>query len=60
MNDDQVMVTGKPSKYFSLTLLLSYLCKDHHNKMNDVRNTGVNSTGKPFQKIKLEGKARMS
>ena len=48
MNDDQVMVTGKPSKYFSLTLLLSCLCEDHHDKMNDVRNTGVNSTGKPF------------
>ena len=48
MNDDQVMVTGKPSKYFSLTLLLSCLCKDHHDKRDHVRNTGVSSPGKPF------------
>ena len=30
VNDGRVKVTGKPSKYFSLTLLLSRLCEDHH------------------------------
>ena len=30
VNDGRVKVTGKPSKQFSQTLLLSRLCKDHH------------------------------
>ena len=30
VNDGRVKVTGKTSKYFSLTLLLSRLCEDHH------------------------------
>jgi len=48
MNDGRVKVTGKPSKYFSLTLLLSCLCEDHHGKVKYVRNTEVDSSGKPF------------
>ena len=50
MSDSRVKVTGKPSKYYSLTLLLSRLCEDHHYEWNknEVRNTGVNSPGKPF------------
>ena len=48
VNDGRVKVTGKPSKYFSLTLLLSCLCEDHHGKVKYVRNTEVDSSGKPF------------
>ena len=48
MNDGRVNVTGKSSKYFSPTLLLSCLCEDLHDKMNDVRSTEVDSPGKPF------------
>jgi len=35
MSDGRVKVTGKPSKYFSLTLLLSRLCEDHHYEWNE-------------------------
>ena len=50
MIDGRVKVTGKPSKNVSLTLLLSCLCEDHHDKMKYVRITEVDSSGKPFEK----------
>ena len=48
VNDGRVKVTGKPSKYFSRTLLLSCLCEDHHGNVKYVRNREVDSSGKPF------------
>ena len=58
MIDGQVKVTGKPSKYFSLTLLFSCLCEDHHGKVKYVRNTEVDSS--LLKKMKHEGKAQKS